>query len=489
LSHKNRGTDFTKIKRYICALTVLWMLGTVRFGLAQEPSTTPSENQDQKDIRKTDQPDQDQGGYRTLDVLITDQDQKEKPEAEGVPPGEAAIPIPIQAGEETKSLGAQSFVDDVFRNMKNRWGFSLGTFGAYTTALYEGNEPGPSSWITAFTSRTFLNFGTQASQLHFDVGAGYRYYNGGNSLNTWDYDGNANYSRQLAKNVSFQLSDQFTSSYNDSWSFVSLNSPINFDPSFSNEVLFNRQRIHRNSLTAHMGFGLTQKMQFGLFGAYRHYGYNSNSLASADAFEVGGSFGYRVKRWLSLTSNVSLNLSRGNDQSGHANVIKFEPGGLNFHLTRSWRAWASGGAQVAEYRGKIYQMESVNAGIGYTSRETSVSLTYQRGFTVAEGLSELLTSYVLGAHTGHPITSWMRVNVQAYYYRSREIGSNGALNTFSGGSGLAFALSQNLTASVNGFYQNQNVRNFSIQGLRINRITAYVGLQYFWPLRSDRGYN
>jgi hypothetical protein len=87
------------------------------------------------------------------------------------------------------------------------------------------------------------------------------------------------------------------------------------------------------------------------------------------------------------------------------------------------------------------------------------------------------------------MTSWMRANLQAYYYRSRELDGDGLLKTFSAGGGFELALSRNIVASVNGFYQNQHTRNFSIQGLGINRVTGYVGLQYFWPSRSERGYN
>jgi hypothetical protein len=226
-----------------------------------------------------------------------------------------------------------------------------------------------------------------------------------------------------------------------------------------------------------------------LHGAHRYYDYSQDSLDKSNTYEAGVEFDYRIVNWLTLSSNFSFYKNKATNEPGRANILRFEPGALDFHLTRSWRVWAGGGAQVAEYEGKARTMESVSAGIEYTARDTTFSVTYQRGFTSAVGLSRLLSSDIISALFGYRITSWMRSNLQSHYYRSRELDGEGLLNTLSAGGGLEFVLSRNIVANVNGFYQNQHTRNFSIQGLGLNRITGYVGLQYFWPSRSERGLN
>jgi hypothetical protein len=222
--------------RFLIRISVLLLLVVAVPGIAQEASPTAVANQDQEKSQTQDvpAPDKNKDGYETLDVLITEDSEQEGNASESEETDELqAIPVPIQMGdEEPKSLGAQSYSDDVFRSTRNRWGFSLSAYQAYTSALYNGEGVGQSSGITAATSRIFFNFGRRKSQFHIDLGVGYRRYNRSDGFNSWDYDGNANYSYRLSRSVSFTLLDQFTSSYNDSWSFLSLYSPINYYPSF-----------------------------------------------------------------------------------------------------------------------------------------------------------------------------------------------------------------------------------------------------------------
>jgi hypothetical protein len=441
----------------------------------------------------TQEQDKEQGKYSTLDVLINPQPQEQTPEAaENIPNTQPVKAVPVQAAQETQAIGALSYIDDIFQSVRNRWGFSLSTYESYTSALYETNNPGQSSGITSFTSRAFLNFGTQKSSFHFDLGTGYRKYNRSEGSNSWDYSASVSVSKQFSKRVSFGLANQFRSSYNDAWSFFSPYSQINYYPDFSGEVFLDRQRISQNSLSANLNFRLARKMQFGVFGNYHYYNYAKNTFGNENSSQAGVSLGYQVKEWLSLGSNYSFYVNRGNDNSGNANTANFEPAALQFHLPHSWRAWAGGGAQVAYYtgprvsgyRGKAHFTESINAGIQHASGDATFSLTYHRGFASAIGISELLAMDRVIALFSYRITSWMIGSLQSRYYRSNELGSNGLLRTFSSGGGLQFALWQNISAVVNAFYQNQNIRDFSIQGLGINRITGYVGLQYFWPSRQ-----
>jgi hypothetical protein len=481
---------------WIWVLCLLWAGSTC---LAQEPVSPPLQDQEQEQTgdeqSEEQQPpatpteDKSKQGYTTYDVLRTGQEEEtEQTTEETQAAKQEAIPVPIDEGEETRSLGGQTFVDDVFQNVRNRWGFSLSAYEAYSNDISRSSGPRESDSITAFIPRTFFNFGKHKSQFHIDVGAGYRRYNKHEDLSSWDYYGGAQYSYSLSKKSSLQVADQFTSSYNDSWSFVSIYSPINYNPNFSNEVLFNRQRITRNSLTGTFGYRMSKRSRLGVFGSYNLYKYAERTLGNANAFQAGANFDFRITDWLYLTNSYSVYLNRVDERFRDARIHNLQIGGFDFHLSRSWRLWAGGGISVSDYEGENRLGESVSAGIGYTSINTLFNVTYQRGFTSAIGLSELLFSDVVSASYGYRLTRWMSANLQSYYYRSSELDRHGLLETFSGGGGLQFALRRNLVASISSYYQNQRTHDFSVQGLGLNRFSAYVGLQYMWPSLKRGGY-
>jgi hypothetical protein len=454
---------FPKIKTATLSRRILWMgliwaLLALGIGYAQEPDPNATENPASGDEPQTEDATQD------------------------MPP--ESIPIPIRGLEDTQSLGEQTFIDDVFQSTRNRWGFALSAYHAYSSDIsVRIDEPRQSSGITAFMPRTFFNFGKRKSKLHLDLGAGYRMYNKRRELDSWDYFGDAQYSLKISKRTSFQIVDQFTSSYNDSWSFVSLYSPLQYNPLSSNEVLFNRQRINRNSLKAALSHQATRRARFGVFGGYRTYEYPRNTLRNSNALEMGGDFYYQLAKWLYLSSNFSTYVNLAGQNQPDARIYRLQVGGLEFHLTDSWRIWAGGGVDISDYEGRKQTREAINAGIGYISKNTSFSLTYQRGFTSAIGISRLLQSDVASASLGQRLNRWLNANLQSYYYRSTEANSGGRLETLSGGGGLEFSLRRDLVMTMNASYQNQKTRSFSVEGLGLNRFSVYLGLQYMWPAR------
>jgi hypothetical protein len=163
-------------------------------------------------------------------------------------------------------------------------------------------------------------------------------------------------------------------------------------------------------------------------------------------------------------------------------------GELDFRLTRSWRISAGGGVDYSRYNERDEFRENVSAGISYTSRRSLFTATYQRGLTSAIGISGILSSEVATGGYGYRVTRWMSARVEAYYYRSSELYSNGLLETLSGGGGLEFALRRNLSMTLNAFYQDQRTDRFSIEGLELNRFTGYLGIQYVWPSRRRSEY-
>ncbi|NLT33765.1 MAG: hypothetical protein GXX81_10050, partial [Acidobacteria bacterium] len=257
----------------IPGLVLLCLLAGATFCMAQDPVSGEPAGEADGGIMETpagEPSSPEEGRYRTLDILYPEPDQAPR-RADGEE--QMPIPVPIQPADEYESIGGRSFVDDVLRSPRNTWGFTLAAYQAYTNDISEADRPRQSSGITSFAPRVFFNFGKRKSRFHFDAGASYRIYNQFEGRDTWDYSGNASYSREISKDTRFQLSNQFTSSYNDAWSFLSLYAPLEYDWLSSNEVLFNRQRINRNSLRAKLDHRISRKAEFGLSGGHRWYDY------------------------------------------------------------------------------------------------------------------------------------------------------------------------------------------------------------------------
>jgi opacity protein-like surface antigen len=221
----------------------------------------------------------------------------------------------------------------------------------------------------------------------------------------------------------------------------------------------------------------------GAFGGFRLYRYTENTLSDSDSLEFGGNFNFRVTKWLYLANSASVYVNVSGDHP-EQQVYNVQIGGLDFHLSDSWRIWAGAGISIADTEGQIRTTENISGGIGYTAQNMMLSVTYQRGFTSLIGLSELMHTDVVTASLGYRLTRWMSARLESYYYRSTEDATRGVLITLSGGGGLQFALLRSLMLTVNAYYQNQRTRdNFSIEGLGLNRFTGSAGLQYVWPAR------
>jgi hypothetical protein len=458
LFHKISRREYSaKIK--LCVFLLLWVTWAMGICMAQEPIPPLLQGQEQQNPNKN-------------------EDQEQPAEQE-------PTTVEVDQNEPIRSLGAQTFLDDVFENMRNRWGMSVSAGQGYTTDFNLSSAGQQGSMFTSVIPRMFLNFGRRRSMLHIDVGGGYRHYNGkSRDSDTWDYFGNALYSKEISRHTSFSLSNQFKSSYNDSWSFVSLYSPISYDPNFSNEIILNRQRITRNSLATRLSYEATRRITIDLFADYNRYRYTRHTLINSDAFEAGLGVSFRLKKWLSFNSSYSTYLNSVSDNYSDARIQRLQVGGFDFHPTRSWKIWANGGVDYASYRGGSHFDGDLNAGIAYSTRNFTYNTTFQHGFTSAIGISSLMNSDVVGFLLGYRISKWARIHGESYYYRNSEQSGFGVLKSFSSGGGLNLMLSRNFFISSRAFIQAQSSRNFSVAGLGIRRFTVNVGLQYVFPSRK-----
>jgi hypothetical protein len=459
---------------------LICLVAAVQISLAQESPDTKPQNQNEESPST---PSQDQGARYPSTPSQEDKAQSTPTQDQGE---ESEILPADEKSESGGSLGAQSIVDDVFQSTQNLLGFSVGVNETYTSQIFSNNLDKRVSGVTSVTPRAFINLGKRKSILHLDFGAGYRHYNGRKEFNVWDYYGSAQYSLTFSKRVSLSIFDKVTSSYNDAGSMVSQYSPMNIDNVFSNELLYDRQRITRNTLNARLNYLMTRKASLGIYGSYELYDFQQVILINSSAAQAGVDFSYEICKWVSLSSNYSAYLNNVDEQFRDTRIHSLQFGGLDFRIARSWSIWGRGGLDYSENQGTNNFHESINAGIGYSSKANSLGINYQRGFTSAIGVSRLLSSDIISAQLGRRMTRWMNTRLNSSYYRSRDQ-SSGLLETLAGGCGLEFALTSNIITSMNYTYQNQKYSNFSFPGARINRYIANVSVQYFWPSRKRAG--
>jgi hypothetical protein len=405
------------------------------------------------------------------------------------------IPIPIRGGEinssgasrqgKVQSHGAQNFQDDVFLNPGNGFGFALNASQGYISDISDGESINPSSSVSSLSGSVFFNADKRRSSFHMDFGAGSKFYyqaaSGNNSRPA--FDANVNYSYQISKNTSVSVGDDFASYYNDNSPFTTLYSPIQDVSNLSNEILVGRQRIHRNFVTATINRQVGRKINLGLSGVYSFYNYAEEGLDSSHEFNIEGYFDFELTRWLSLTNRYTALLNSVNEEDREARIHRLQVAGLDFTVGPYLRFWSGGGVSISEYQGENRLAESIDAGIGYTSLNVVVTLNYQRDFTSALGISRLMYTDSMTANVGCRITRWMSTMFESSYSRSKDQVEAGILETFESRGQLGFALNSNINMTLSTYYENQKVINYSISGLEIERVSAYLDLQYVWPSR------
>jgi hypothetical protein len=405
------------------------------------------------------------------------------------------IPVPIRAGEinpyeanrqgQIQSLGAQNFQDEVFFNPRNGFGFALNASQGYISDMSGGGNINSSYHLSSFSGSIFFNANRRRSSFHMDFGAGSRfYYHGGDDYFTRpNYNADVTYAHQISKSTSFIIADDFASYYNDYSPFTTLYSPLQDISNLSNEIILERQRIHRNSVTATINRQVGQKINLGLNGIHSFYKYAEEGLENTNEFQIEGYFDFKLTRWLSLTNKYTAFLNSVKEDR-QAQIHRLQVAGLSFSVGPNMRFWSGGGVSFSEYQGERHLSESISAGIGYTSLNTVVNLNYQRDFTSALGISRLMLTDALTANVGWRITRWMNTMFESSYSRSKDQTETGILDTLKSIGQIGFALNSNINMTLNANYQNQKAIRYSIPGLEIERLSGYLDFQYVWPSRG-----
>ena len=406
------------------------------------------------------------------------------------------IPIPIRGGEinaaeakkqgKVQSRGALNFQDEVFLNPGNGFGFSLNASQGYISDISEGGDVNPSPQISSFSGSLFFNSDRRRSSFHMDLGAGTKFYyhSGYDTFIRPNYTANVNYSYEINKSTTLSIADDFASYFNDFSPFTTLYSPIQDISNLSSEITVGRQRVYRDFASATINRRIGKKVNLGLTGMYALYKYAAEDLDTTHEFHIEGYFDFELTRWLSLTNSYTAYLNSVNEKEREARIHRLQVAGLDFNVWRNLRIWSGGGVSLSEYQGENRLTESIDAGFGFTSLDAVMTLNYQRDFTSALGISRLMLTDAMKANVGWRITRWMNTILESRYSRGKDQSESGILETLESGAQLGFALSSNIVMELNAYYERQKAINYSLPGLDIERVSAYLEFQYVWPSRG-----
>jgi len=387
-----------------------------------------------------------------------------------------------QASQPPDSKGLLSFVDDVFGSVRNNAGFTLGAHESYVSNL-QGTQYGDrDAQVSSFMARVFVNFGRQRSRFHLNYGGAYRLYHGREGLDGVAHLGNASYTYQASRRVSIGISDNFHYSPNDFSSFwgPSLNVPMPI-PEFSDEPVYARQKVLRNSLNGNVGIRTSRKSHLGLFVGHSFYRYEERDIGDWNSYHAGLSFNYEIKTWLDFSTHYAIHFGGRNRDDRDTMIHRLNVGSFTFHPTRRWNVSFGGNLQAADTYDRTYYGAGGSASLRYTSEATSFSAGYHRGFSSSIGIPGVFQSDRVTANFGRRISTRLNYHLGAHYNHSNYRSGIGSYELFSVGTGLEIAIAPNLVGSLGYNYWNQ--RRQSIEDLLpyINRYSVHAGLQFVWP--------
>ena len=398
-------------------------------------------------------------------------------------------------GMRTNSLHG-SFSQDASWNLRNNFGFSLGAQEGYYSGKnsFENNsfsdpETKQSSSATSLSANVFTNYTRGKSAMHLDYGIGYRLYAEESvSRNNANHNVSAAYVYMLGRSARFQISDSFSTYSNDPYDDVfSTNSSFErlLTGSSNYDIILERQRYSRNSLTSSISFDLTGKgTNVRIFSTYNNYWYerpDSAAVAMEDYYSatIGVGLNQRINKWLSLGTSYSIQL---NDDLEDKQIHRVEIGSFQFDLASGVQVYASGGVNITEDGDGDYRVRATtNSGINYSTETSSLYANYTKSMMSLSSSRQSLPSDTVLVGFGQKIGE--RTNFRAMWYYQLSSGSDDTkLSAHQGQVSIERIIISGLFASLSYTYRYQENSISSVHGAsHSERSTISGGLQYVWP--------
>jgi len=409
----------------------------------------------------------------------------------GTPPVQQESGAGTVQGAEQREPAGLSLIDGILDNTATHLGFAFASYEMYTTDAVQGL---PHNRVTAtmLYPEIFTNFRSKRSQFHLDYSPGYRMYQQQSGNNAVAHSSTMTWDLRLARSTSFQLSNWFTSSPND-YGFtlgqsgqLSLLSQIQTQPIYTQDVLVDRQRIVRDSLTATVSQRVGKKTKVSLFSSYDYLRYNRASFSNTHGFQVGVRLEYQFKKWLFLDSSYSTYLNAVNDALRSSTIHRLQVGGFRFQISPTTQLYTTGTAEYSHYLGAGHTVAGAEAGLTRSSKSNSFRLAYHHGLSTALGPATILEGDDVTLAFRQRLSSRFSLLMDAAYMQGVGFVPGATMRTGTGSGGIQMSVQRNLVASMNVGYASQHLSNFSFTAPNIRRYTAYVGLQYFMPAFRGR---
>lgn len=405
-------------------------------------------------------------------------------DATGEQESESPLGIPIAQPEQGDSRAARSFADLVAWNARIPIGLSLQASQGFISSVNPNPERDSSSSLSSFAGTLFANFGRKKSQLHIDIGAGYRIYRRERSMNGSEFSGNSTYSYSATKKLRFQLSDFFSSSLSDPFSNFAptLRSSIDWTSNPSFDVFFLPRRLTRNQTRAQVDYDLTKSTHLNVFGSYDMYRYGNREFADTNAVQAGAGFDQRITDWLTLATTYATYLNNVNESLRNYQIHRLEIGRLRFGITRNMEVFASGGLEAVDTTNEWRVQGMFRGGISRSSERNVLYANYQRTMISALGLTRLMRSDVVTLGFGQRFSRRINSRLTGSYMRGRTFSDAGALRGYFLRAQFEYAFLSNLFASANYGYQNQRNTIMALANIPyFDRHVAFLTLQFAWP--------
>jgi hypothetical protein len=412
-------------------------------------------------------------------------------DTEPAPEEEAQTTEPQETGaKESGSDAGGSFVDDIFNNVRNPFGFSLRANEGYSKNSFASSTISDKSTNTrSYSGAIFANLGRRKSHLHISYGAGYRKYGWQKDLDGVDQFGEITYSYKPTRSVAFHLYDTGQSTVNDVFDSngAILSTSTQWTPNPSYDVIFNIQRYTHNTAGGRVDFQLTRSTDVNLFSSYNIFRYDDQDIGNVDTVQAGVGIQQRITKWLYLSSTYSTYLNDVDQRFRDHMIHRIEVGGLRFRIARSLILDATGGFEIANMRSYYRTAGTFRGGLTRSSQSNVLYANYQRALTTAIGFSDVYQSDIVTIGMGQRLWTRLGIQVSGSYYHSEALTYSGLLKSYRGRAQLQYALRSDLFASINYGYQHQKSTTAALRGIPyFNRSMISVSLQYAWPSRRLR---
>ena len=397
----------------------------------------------------------------------------------GTDPGEA------ESGSSTryKENSHTSVTERFLANMRSPIGFSMGLFELYVPGA--GSEF-KSNLFTMVRPRLFTRARTRRSQFQADYSFGYRRYNHRSQIRSTEHSAVATYAYQISRRVSFHVSDDFRSQFNDGAVLPSSSAPTLYQPSFAQGLYLPGERYTMNSLVTGLTYRAGKRSNLTAFTGYDLWRYSSSTFGNSYGIQAGMRIDLQISKWLFLDSSYShyLNVVPLGFQS--TNIQRLQAGGLKVRPTRNVELYVSGGVDSTRFLQHQQTIPSLQGGISRTSGSTLLTLVYHRGFSVAVGPQTTLAGDIVTASISQWLSSRVNINTTSSYTRGDSLDKHSKVEYLWANAELQIVMQRHVLFFTQYSLVTQHGRNLPSDNLLLSRYTVATGLQFIFPSLGGR---